>query len=77
MQLFVRDLCAEDIDIFINQDSDRFALLDFHDDSETVDISIKVKSATVTEDSIAVQYPNDNWAIFSIPSDHYFKVEAM
>ena len=77
MQLFIRDLAVEDLDAFINQDSDRYGSTDFHDDSETVTVSIKVKSVNITDSCIVILYPNNNWATISVPSDHYFKIEVM
>lgn len=77
MQLFIRDLAVEDLDAFINQDSDRYGSTDFHDESETVTISIKVKCVTIAEECIVIIYPNNNTAIISVPSDHYFKAEVL
>lgn len=77
MRLFVRDLISEDVDHFINQNSDRFAETNYRDDAETVDVCIQVKSVNVSDSCIVILYPNNNWATISIPSEHYFKIEVM
>lgn len=77
MRLFVRDLIVEDVDRFINQDSDRFGECNYRDESETVDVCIQVKSVNITDFTIVILYPNNNWTTISIPSEHYFKIEVM
>lgn len=79
MDITIYDLLVKDIDSFISTDTDRFARITRketpHD--QTVDLLINVKGITVTENAIAMTFPDDNIMFVKIPSSHYLKIEVM
>lgn len=77
MRAAICDLCHDDLDLFLNQDSDIYGSIEKDTSRDTVILSIRIKQITVSDDNIVILYPNNNWAIIPIPSDHYFKIEVM
>ncbi len=79
MDITIYDLAVDDIDLFISSDTDRWARIARKetDHNPTVDLLINVKGITVTENAIAITFPDDNIMFVKIPSSHYLKIEVM
>lgn len=79
MDITIYDLSVENIDSFISQDTDRYARI-IRKETEhdpTVDLLINVKGVTVTENAIAITFPDNNILFVKISSNHYLKIEVM
>lgn len=79
MDITIFDLSVEDIDSFISQDTDRYARIVRKESSHnpTVDLLINVKGITITENALAITFPDNNILFVKIPSNHYLKIEVM
>lgn len=79
MDITIYDLLVEDIDSFISSDTDRWGRVTRKetDNNPTVDLLINVKGITVTENAIAITFPDDNIMFVKISSNHYLKIEVM
>lgn len=79
MDITIYDLLVDDVDKFINQDTDRFGRVTRKstDTDRTVDLLINVKGITVSENAIAMTFPNGNIAFVDCPLAHYLKIEVM
>ena len=79
MDVTIFDLFVEDIDSFISQDTDRYARIvrKETEHNPTVDLLINVKGVTVTENAIAITFPDNNILFVKISSNHYLKIEVM
>ena len=79
MDITIYDLAVEDIDLFISSDTDRWGRVTRKETEHdpTVDLLINVKGITVTENAIAITFPDDNIMFVKIPSSHYLKIEVM
>ena len=79
MDITIYDLDVEDIDLFICSDTDRWARIARKETkaNPTVDLLINVKGITVTENAIAMTFPDDNIMFVKVSSNHYLKIEVM
>ena len=79
MDITIFDLSVEDIDSFISQDTDRYARIVRKESSHnpTVDLLINVKGITITENALAITFPDNNILFVKISSNHYLKIEVM
>ena len=79
MDITIYDLIVDMVDEFINQDTDRFGRITRKETEydRTVDLLINVKGVTITENSLAITFPNNNIAFIQCPSTHYLKIEVM
>ena len=79
MDITIFDLSVEDIDSFISQDTDRYARIVRKESSHnpTVDLLINVKGITITENALAITFPDNNILFVKIASNHYLKIEVM
>lgn len=79
MDITIYDLAVNDIDLFICPDTDRWGRVTRKetDYDPTVDLLINVKGITVTENAIAITFPDDNIMFVKISSSHYLKIEVM
>lgn len=79
MDITIYDLAVNDIDLFICSDTDRWGRVTRKetDHNPTVDLLINVKGITVTENAIAITFPDDNIMFVKISSSHYLKIEVM
>lgn len=79
MDITIYDLLVEDVDLFISTDTDRFGRVvrkeTEHD--PTVDLLINVKGITITDNAIAITFPDNNIMFVKILSNHYHKIEVM
>lgn len=79
MDITIFDLLVEDVDLFISTDTDRFARVvrkeTEHD--PTIDLLINVKGITITDNAIAITFPDNNIMFVKISSNHYHKIEVM
>ena len=79
MDITIYDLSVEDIDLFISSDTDRWARIARKETAHnpTVDLLINVKGVTVTENAIAITFPDNNIMFVKIKSNHYLKIEVI
>lgn len=79
MDITIYDLAVDYIDLFISSDTDRWGRVTRKETPHdpTVDLLINVKGVTVTENAIAITFPDDNIMFVKIPSSHYLKIEVM
>lgn len=79
MDITIKDLDVDAIDSFISQDTDRFARIVRKDTphNPTVDLLINVKGITITENAIAITFPDNNILFVKVTSNHYLKIEVM
>lgn len=79
MDLKIYDLDVNDIDSFISTDTDRWARIDRKETkyNPTVDLLITVKGVTITDNAIAMTFPDNNIMFVKIPSNHYLKIGVM
>ena len=79
MDITIYDLLVEDVDLFISTDTDRFGRV-IRKETEhdpTVDLLINVKGITITDNAIAITFPDNNIMFVKISSNHYHKIEVM
>lgn len=79
MDITIYDLAVDDIDLFICSDTDRWGRIVRKESKSnpTVDLLINVKGFAVTENAIAITFPDDNIMFVKIASNHYLKIEVM
>lgn len=79
MDITIYDLLVDDVDSFISTDTDRFARITRRETkyNKTVDMLINVKGITITDNSIAITFPDNNILFVRVPSSHYHKIEVM
>lgn len=79
MDITIYDLDVESVDLFICSDTDRWARIARKETKHnpTVDLLINVKGITVTENAIAITFPDNNIMFVKISSNHYLKIEVM
>lgn len=79
MDMYIKSLDANQIDLFINPSSDRFGHIERRESefNHTVDLLITVRSVIITETSIIIFYPNDSVATINCPSKYYHKIELL
>ena len=79
MDITIYDLLVDSVDEFITPDTDRYARIVRKEDDKTrtVDILVNVKGITITDNAIAITFPNGNISFIKIPSSHYYKIEVM
>lgn len=79
MDITIYDLDVESVDLFICSDTDRWARIARKETklNPTVDLLINVKGITVTENAIAITFPDNNIMFVKITSNHYLKIEVM
>lgn len=79
MDITIYDLLVDCVDDFISTDTDRFARITRKETehNNTVDMLINVKGVTITDNAIAITFPDNNILFVKIPSSHYHKIEVM
>lgn len=79
MDITIYDLLVEDVDLFICSDTDRWCHITRKETKHnpTVDLLINVKGITVTENAVAITFPDNNIMFVKISSNHYLKIEVM
>lgn len=77
MHITIYNLHEEVIDRLIDQDTDRFSTVTREDD-ETIDVRISnIETIAVCADKFSIRYKNGNFAVYRIPSNHYYRIEVM
>ena len=79
MDITIYDLLVDSVDELISTDTERFARIIRKEAkyNHTVDMLINVKGITITDNAIAITFPNGNIIFAKIPSSHYHKIEVM
>ena len=79
MDMYIKSLHISKVDDFINPSTDLFGRIDRCESEfdHTVDLLINVNSVTITENTIAIRYPNDAVVAICCPSRFYHKIEVL
>lgn len=79
MEIIITDLLENEIDKFINQDTDLYGKVtrSATENNRTVDLVVKVKTFAVDNNHMILEYPNTNIVAISISSCMYHKIEVL
>ena len=79
MEIIITDLLENQIDKFINQDTDVYGkvIRSATENNHTVDLVVKVKTFAVDSNHMILEYPNTNVVAISISSCMYHKIEVI
>ena len=78
MEIIITDLLENEIDKFINQDTDLYGkvIRSATENNHTVDLVVKVKTFAVDNNHMILEYPNTSIVAISISSCMYHKIEV-
>lgn len=79
MEIIITDLLDNQVDKFINQDTDVYGkvIRSATENNRTVDLVIKVKTFAVDNNHMILEYPNTNIVAVAISSCMYHKIEVI
>ena len=79
MEIIITDLLENQVDKFINQDTDIYGkvIRSATENNRTVDLVIKVKTFAVDNNHMILEYPNTNIVAVAISSCMYHKIEVI
>lgn len=78
MDMTIYDLAENQIDKFINQDTDLYGrVVSTHPLEHTVDILVNIKTVAVDGHYIIIEFPNNNICAIPVDSYNYHKIEVM
>ena len=79
MDMYIKCLDANQIDLFINPSTDRFGRIDRRESefNHTVDLLINIRSVIVSETSIIIFFPDNSVVTINCPSKYYHKIELL
>lgn len=79
MEITITDLLENQVDKFINQDTDIYGkvIRSATENNHTVDLVIKAKTFAVDNNHMIIEYPNINIVAVAISSCMYHKIEVI